>query len=360
MNLRISITEDVEPVEHEIRRIFATKTAQAAYAGPWFELLWTTAASRALGGKYVRPKLFLSALNSFTGYSPVENPEGLRIAAAIELLHYSFLLHDDVIDGDTVRRGKPNLIGELASTPYPELEGLTAERRMHWARSCAILMGNLLLAEVHQIAASLDMDRVSRERFLELLDHTITESVIGEQLDVGLSDSIIPAELSTILSMCAYKTATYTFELPLRAAAIVSKADRALDPVLAQAGHLIGLAFQLQDDLLSIFVDAETHGKDAFSDLREGKETALIAYTRMTSAWGDVSVLFRKPDLTHEEGYVTKELLETCGAKAFVESLIEDQIRALHELLAEHQALLPPGLTRMLLTLASDLEGRTS
>lgn len=256
MNLQLSITEDVAPLERELNRVFALKSAAATYPGGWFEQLWAIASNRATGGKYVRPRLFLNALSAITGRPATDVPESMKIAAAIELLHYSFLLHDDVIDGDIVRRGKPNFIGELAATR--DTEGLSADRRLHWAQSCAILMGNLLLSEVHQIASGLDLDTNTRSRFFDLLNHTITESVVGEQLDVGLSDKVIPAELSTILSMCIYKTATYTFEMPLRAAAIITQIDRNIDPLLSQASRFLGLAFQLQDDLLSMFVDAST------------------------------------------------------------------------------------------------------
>ena len=357
MNMQAGITEDVEPVATELHRIFVAKTTHASHANPWFEHLWNTAAACAVGGKFVRPRLFLNALRALAQGDEHDAQQSIQIAAAIELLHYSFLLHDDVIDGDTTRRGRPNLIGALARA---DTEGSTPERRLHWARSCAILMGNLLLAEVHQIVAAAELDDDRRVRLLDLLSHTITESVIGEQLDVGLSDLIVPADLSTVLSMCASKTATYSFEFPLRAASVIAGAPRELDPVLAQAGHLLGLSFQLQDDLLSMFVDATDHGKDPFSDLREGKETALIAYARMTSCWPGIERVFGQALLAEADGLEVRALLDECGAKEFVESLIEEQIRALHELLAEHHEVLPVALTRLILTIANDLEGRTS
>ena len=357
--MRVSITEDAEPVAAELRRLFDAKSARAAQASPWFEHLWNAASTCAIGGKFVRPRLFLSALRAFDDTRPSSDAQAVQLAAAIELLHYSFLLHDDVIDGDTMRRGQPNLIGALANA-HPDTEELTLERRLHWARSCAILLGDLLLSEVHQIFAAVDYSADQRRRLLDLLDHTVTTSVVGEQLDVGLSDRIIPADLSTILTMCGYKTATYTFEFPLRAASIVAGAPQSLDAVLAQAGHLLGLSFQLQDDMLSMFVDAAEHGKDAFSDLREGKETALIAYARMTNAWPRIEQVFGDEHLSEAEGLEIRSVLHECGAQGFVESLIDEQMRALHELLAEHHGRMPPTLTQLILTLASDLEGRTT
>lgn len=358
MNATTRIATPVTEVDDEIARYFKRKTLSSAHLGPWFEHLWSLSSTRVLGGKCVRPKLFLAAYDAYAGSDRPRTSDIITVAAAMELLHYSFLLHDDVIDGDTMRRGKKNLIGILAETHEDDAE--TSQRRLHWAQSCAILMGNLLLSDVHQMVAALTVSEAIRKRLLELLDHTITESVAGEQLDVGLSDGIVAAELSTILTMCGYKTATYTFEFPLRAAATMAGADAKVDPVLSQAGHLLGVAFQLQDDLLSVFGDAGEHGKDAFSDLREGKETAIIAYARMTSHWVPIEPLFGKADLSDAEGGIARDHLLRSGAKGFVEGLVEEQIRALHELLAEHQELLPAPLITMLLDLATDLEGRTS
>jgi len=374
-------------VEGELARVFAAKRRLAAAYGPWFEQLWGTAAAKATGGKLLRPRLFLAALDAIeapeaTGENDpgrgradarpeAEGDAAMRVAVALELLHYSFLLHDDVIDGDAVRRGEPNLIAVLAGeNPPGTAEPAHADgdapvqppdaRRLHWARSCGILMGDLLLAEVHQLLAGLDGPAGVRRRLLALLDHAVTESVAGEQLDVGLGDGVIDPDLAGVLRMSRLKTATYTFELPLRAAAAVAGADPRLDAVLAQAGRHLGLAFQLQDDLLSTFGDPSAHGKDPYSDLREGKETVVIAHARMTSAWPSIEPLFGSPALTPEGASEMRSLLVDCGAESFAESLVDDQLRALHELLAERDDLVPARLAAVVSALSTRLEGRTA
>lgn len=373
----VSLRSDIDPIEREIRSLFEAKKRQAAAYGPWIESLWAAASPKVIGGKLVRPRLFLSALDALSGPepgTPASDTQAaareLKFAVALELLHYSFLLHDDVIDGDTLRRGAPNLIAVLADSMGDEqhltsshtahARAHTRDQRMHWARSCAILMGNLLLAEVHQIFAAVELPADARTRLLALLDHTITDSVVGEQLDVGLSDGLVNAELATILQMCARKTATYTFELPLRAAAIFSGANPRLEPILAQASQILGLAFQLQDDLLSVFGDPRVHGKDALSDIREGKETALIAYARMTSYWPLIEPLFGVEALSDGDGENVRSMLMNSGAKNFVESLVEEQTRAFHDLLAKNNDVIPANLARLLSTLSEQLEGRSS
>jgi geranylgeranyl diphosphate synthase type II len=375
-------------IERELREIFHTRTSAAAAYGGQFVRLWTLAGESVLGGKLVRPFLMLETFDALTEHVPqsdhsyvsgasAEPIDGepcsreivIQIASAIELLHYSFLLHDDVIDGDLTRRGRPNLVGALlaengsvadhTSDNDPQ-KAVRDVAGLHWARTGGILMGDLLLSSTHQTFARAQVGPATRVRLLDLLEHTITESVAGEQVDVGLGDGIIVPDLGTILAMCANKTATYTFELPLRAAAILAGANPRLENALVTAGRHLGLAFQLQDDLLSVFGDPSLHGKDAFSDLREGKQTALIAYARMTSAWPSMEPLFGQSELSNTDCARLRTLLTGCGAERFVQGLVDEQLRAFYELLASPVAEIPSRARRVLLELAGQLEGRNA
>ncbi|WP_053351301.1 polyprenyl synthetase family protein [Leucobacter musarum] len=357
---------DLDRVHARLDDFFATRVREAEAYHPAYARLWKICGERTAGGKRIRPRLMLDiaeALGSSPEGSPADPDAAIDIAAAIELLHASFLLHDDVFDGDLTRRGAPNLIGVLAADTPAHIAAspiaTTDAQRLHWARSCGILMGDLLLAEVHQIFARVDVAIEARTQLLDLLAHAITESVVGEQLDIGLEDRTIIADTATVLEMCRLKTATYTFELPLRAAAILTGVTSpTTHAALSAAGAHLGLAFQLQDDLLSTFGDPAEHGKDAFSDLREGKETAVIAAARMTTAWPEIEPAFGTGQLERAAGLRLQELLRECGAEQFVQRLIDDQTRALHETLADQANGVPDAARRSLLALADRLEGR--
>lgn len=352
-------------IEDRLRLHLAERTTAAHGYGPAFEQLWELASVHALGGKLVRPLLLVDAFDALVEASGLplfaETPRDtvIELAVAIELLHYSFLLHDDVIDGDLIRRRRPNLIGDLRSS-HPAGDASGADQ--HWAMTGGILMGDLLLAAAHQIFARANVTHERRLRLLDLLDHTTTESVAGEHVDVGLSDGVVTPDLHTILTMTAHKTATYSFELPLRAAAILAGADQAVEHTLAAAGRHLGLAFQLQDDVLSMFGDATQHGKDPFSDLREGKQTVIIAYARMTSAWANIEPSFGRSTVTRSEALAVRDLLTSCGAERFARNLVTEQIATLYEALAggPHDASVPTELRRVIIELASRLDGRTS
>jgi geranylgeranyl diphosphate synthase type II len=347
-------------IEEVLRRRFSERSAAAESYGTEFAALWRAASDHALGGKLIRPRLLLEFRRSLSaaGLSAEETAIAIDIAADVELLHYAFLLHDDVIDGDLMRRRRPNLIGSLAERRTSEVD----EPALHWARSSAILMGDLLLSSAILGFARAEVSNRTRARLLALMEQTIFETVAGEHTDIGLSDGIIPPDLRTILSMSAYKTATYSFVLPLRAAAVLAGASAAAEEQLTAIGRHLGLAYQLQDDILSVFGDHRAHGKDAFSDLREGKETAIIAYARMTGHWPSIELHFGSTTLSTENATGIRDRLRECGAEGFARSLVEEQLGAVSTVLAEAESTgsISPAAGRTILGLASSIESRSA
>lgn len=361
----VAVTPDAlsSLVEDALRRRLSAGIASAEAYGPDFLRLWQLTAETALGGKLVRPRLLLDAFDAFHGEAaptPSTAHAAVELAATVELLHYGFLLHDDVLDGDTVRRGRPNLIGALAERPSSSTIGIPEADARHWGRTGAVLMGDLLLTSSVMGFARADVPADMRIRLLDLLESVILETVVGEHTDVGFSDGVIVPELPRILAMTTRKTAAYSFELPLRAAAILANATPESEAGIAAIGRHLGLAYQLQDDLLSAFGDADSHGKDPHSDLREGKETAIIAYARMTSVWPSIELRFGTADLSAADAEGIRDRLRECGAEAFVENLVAEELADARQLLTSPDSPLPRGLRDVLLALAARIDGRRS
>ena len=343
---------DMVAVEAAIEAVFARKRVAARAYGAEAERLWAAASDTVRAGKGVRPRLLLAAFKAITG-APRASAAAIDAAAAVELLHYAFLLHDDVIDSDTMRRGRPNLLGAMArDIPH-------SPRSTHWGATAAILMGDLALSASYQAFARLDVPADARRRILDVLDATIDETVAGELLDVALSDGVRTPSLSAILDMAANKTATYTFELPLRVAAILAGASADTERALAKAGRQLGLAFQLDDDLLGVFGDS-SYGKDTRSDLMEGKQTALIAFARGTDEWSQIEPHFGRPDLTEADAFLVRELLIQCGAKEKVEALRDAALAYVFDACRSDPRLVPPAIADVLDGFARKLAGRRS
>ncbi|WP_181273015.1 polyprenyl synthetase family protein [Brevibacterium oceani] len=377
-----SITSDIES---EIRREMDARAQQVATLGSAATHAWDLASRCVLGGKLVRPRLLVGAVDALTG-SGQRNAEArdrsVRIAAAVELLHFAFLLHDDVIDGDLMRRGHPNFIGLLLeeweddrgaasdgsvaaddgagldATGAPRLHA--APPRLRAARSTAMLVGDLLLSTAHRIVFREAGPGQTGQRLLEALDQAVLESVSGELTDVALSAGRMRPELAEVVEMSRQKTATYSFELPLRSAAILTGLEPEAEALLGQVGSLLGLAYQLQDDLLSVFGHSDDHGKDPYSDLREGKETAIIALARRSTAWPLIEPHFGVGSLGAGEGAQMRSLLSDCGAEAEVRALVDELSANARELFATEADLLGTDMVLLLDDLIGALDGRRS
>ena len=352
-------------IEDAIRRVFDSRALRVRAHGPHFAKLWELASRCMSGGKLLRPRILIGAFDALSdrGSAAAARVAALELSAALEILHFSFLLHDDIIDEDLLRRGEPNIVGHLAgygdATMQPEPGSATSgTRRLHWARSSGILVGDLMLSVAHQIFARVRVPEDHRLRMLDLLDATIAETVAGEHYDVGLADGCIEPDLTLVLDMTRMKTAAYTFELPLRIASVVADADPIVEQHLGTVGRHLGFAFQLQDDLLSAFGESEAHGKDQFSDFREKKETALIAYARMTQVWPSLEPLLGEAGFTDDSGHMIQRMLIESGARAFIESMVQDQIRAAVSILSAHDDVIPTSVLPFMLTFIDMLDGR--
>lgn len=317
--------------------------ARAVATGPESTELWDAAVECLGGGKMLRPRILLSAAEGLTGsrgLAECVRAAAVRIAVALELLHFAFLLHDDVIDGDLSRRGGPNLIGVLRArsggmSPRGRSDGASSvppAARLHWARSAAILVGDLMLSTAHGLLGRLDLPAPARERILDLVAESTAHTVAGENLDVLLADGLHETGILGILEMEFLKTGSYSIALPLRLAAVLAgRTD--LDDALVAAGRRLGTAYQLQDDLLSTFGDPAAHGKDALSDLREGKQTVLIALARRTPHWERISARFGAADLDAADAATIRAALEAGGARDEVERMIAEAIEDARRLL---------------------------
>jgi geranylgeranyl diphosphate synthase type II len=349
-----AIEADLLLVEHEFSAFLAKREAEAAHHGDAYRRLWQSVAQSARGGKRIRPRLVLTAYHGLAGAE--YRADAVQTALAFELLHAAFLLHDDVIDGDTVRRGRPNVVGEFRADAL--LRGADASRARLWGQSAAILAGDLLLHAAAQRVARLSAPDPVRSFVLDLLDRAVFVTAAGELADVGLATGLTDARLDDVLAMTEQKTAVYTVAAPLAAGAALAGADDDLIDVFSAYGRLVGTAFQLGDDLLGIFGHEEVTGKSASSDLRQGKQTSLIAFARGTAKWPDIEAMLGRGDLTRAEAARAAEALQRCGAREFVDRLLADQVAAAIAVLDTPHV--PSELAAILTRLALSCVGRTS
>ncbi len=262
-------SEVAERVEAIVQDYVATSQRRSASA-PAREL-WNHIGASFGGGKRLRPQLVWLSYAAFGG----DDAESCAAAgAAFEFLHGALVVHDDVIDRDTVRRGRPNIAGTYAARA--QARGIGAVEASHLGSSAAIIAGDLLLAASYRILERAASDSSTRTRLLDLLHGAMADAASGELADVLMAHA--SGTVDEVLEMERLKTAVYSFEAPLRAGAVLAGAIDAEVEAVGRVGSLIGIAYQVIDDVLGTFGDPRQTGKPVTSDLREGKLTVLTAF----------------------------------------------------------------------------------
>ena len=226
------------------------------------------------GGKRIRPSF------AWTGWLGAGgDPDGsdadavLRTCTALELVQACALIHDDIIDSSSTRRGFP--------TVHVQFTDLHAQRgwagdSAQFGSSVAILLGDLALAWADDLIRESGLPADTAVRLGPVWSAMRTEVLGGQILDI--TDEASRAEtVESALRIDRYKTAAYTVERPLHIGAVLAGADAALIDAYRRFGADIGVAFQLRDDLLGVFGDPAVTGKPSGDDLREGKRTVLLA-----------------------------------------------------------------------------------
>ncbi len=176
----------------------------------------------------------------------------LDIASAYEIFHTSILAHDDIIDRSTQRRGEPSL--------YEALGG------KHYGISQAICLADCGFFLAVKIISESEYSPKEKNKALQFFAKTMLDTALGEMLDVEGGD------VTTIMKL---KTAKYTVSSPLQLGAILAQGEDKLIRVMEEFGENLGIAFQIQDDILGVFGSLEQIGKSITSDIEEGKNTWL-------------------------------------------------------------------------------------
>jgi geranylgeranyl diphosphate synthase type I len=244
------------------------------------------------GGKRLRPLLSTLVCEAFGGDPDKAVPFGV----ALEMVHNFTLVHDDVMDEDDTRRGLKTVHCEYG-TPM------------------AILAGDAMFARAFEIVLESDLPDSSVVRLVEILARSVRLLADGQQMDLDFEDRDIvsPGEY---LEMIERKTAVL-YSAAAQGGAIAGNASEPAQEALFEYGRLIGLGFQIWDDVLDLRSDQETFGKPVLNDIRNGKKTLIVVHALDTLKGPKkdelISILGRK-DAKDAELVHAKDILEAVGS----------------------------------------------
>ena len=232
------LRDDLVAIEQELGRDAASSVSTITEIAEYL---------REGGGKRIRPSvLLLSAhMMGFFGQSAI------RLGTVVEMVHTATLVHDDIIDGASTRRGRPS-----ANTT--------------WGNEKCVLAGDWLYMQAFKVALE-----EKNLRVLDLLIGLTQQMVEGELLQIQkLGKAVSEAEYYDLI----FRKTACLFSTSMRLGAVLAGASEAEEANVATYGRAVGLAFQIVDDVLDLTATEEVLGKPVASDLREGKTTLAVIH----------------------------------------------------------------------------------
>jgi geranylgeranyl pyrophosphate synthase len=221
-------------------------------------------------GKGLRPALCIATARALGA----RTEDAFPAAAGIEMLHNAFLVHDDIEDGSDSRRGVATM-HRRAGVPIAVNTG----------DAMNALAMRFFRKSVEQLGPAAAL------RILDEVDHMLVESLEGQATELGwVRDNDLTVGADDYLRLVLKKTAWYSFIHPMRIGALVTNGDDRNLSRFDRFGYLLGLAFQITDDVLNLIGDVGRYGKEIDGDLWEGKRTVMLTHAlghanRADRAW---------------------------------------------------------------------------
>ncbi|NQV00602.1 MAG: polyprenyl synthetase family protein [Parcubacteria group bacterium] len=218
------------------------------------------------GGKRIRP--ILINIGYFLAGGK-DKKAILKTCLCIELIHNWFLIHDDIIDQDELRRGRPSLYKLYQEKMKDDHAGI----------SLAIVAGDISAALGYWLLANGRFQEKFKTRALNIFYQTVVNTCHGEMLELFIKEDKDKLKEKDILNLCEYKTAYYTFVNPLKIGAVLAGANDRFLKQIEKFALPIGIAFQIRDDILGLFASQKKLGKPIVSDIKENQPNLLIFKT---------------------------------------------------------------------------------
>ena len=265
-----------------------------------------------LGGKRLRPILTLMTAEAFNA----DYKKALDAALSVEIFHNFSLVHDDIMDGAPLRRGKPTV-------------------HEKWDINTGILSGDAMLIMAYQLFEN--YEATTFQELAKLFSKTALEVCEGQQYDMDF-ETRDDVSVPEYLKMIEFKTAVLV-GAAMKMGAIVSLASKKDQDYIYEFGRLLGIAFQLQDDYLDAFGDPETFGKQVGGDIIENKKTYLyikaIEYSNVDDKLQLQHLFGINPTDATDKIETVKQIFQSSGSADATRSEIESYTKKAFEVLDE-------------------------
>lgn len=262
------------------------------------------------GGKRTRPALLYYFYLLLSDKE--ESNEIIKLSIFIEVLQSFLLIHDDLIDRDDLRRG-----GKAVHKMYEDLSTkFNVSDPEHFGTSMAILTGDFASQLSYQIISNSTQKNVVKLKIINLISKLTSEIIHGHMFDVIFSGKVDIAR-NEIIKTYKAKTVKYAFELPTSVACVIANQTSHVRKILRTYSNFAGIAFQLKEDIISMFGDTNKTGKLNFSDIMEGKQTVLYFEAQTRSSIKQKKILdkyYGNLNINAKQAEEIKNVLKDTGA----------------------------------------------
>ena len=246
----------------------------------------------------------------------------VRTGTAFELIQSGLLIHDDIMDRDARRRGAPSIHEQYAR--LAQRAGI--HDPAHFGTSLAICAGEIAIFLAFEALAGLPGPRSRSAAVQKLFAAEFGLVGLGQMRDIQSGSSARPLGEREVLDLYRFKTARYSFALPLAAGWTLAGGRASVQAELEGLGEDLGLVFQVKDDELGLFGEERILGKPIGSDIRQGKKTLYYLRLMDRAAGPDrdmVSAVFGRPDASEADILHIRGLAERLGVREDVRRVME-------------------------------------
>ena len=313
------LIEQKPKIKRELKDFLKEKEREFSSVNPWGKDLLQRLCSFADRGKMIRGGLILLSHRMAKGE---DSRAALDAAVAIELIHAAFLIHDDIMDHDIIRRGEKTVFYQ-----YQEIgKARGFPRAEDFGRAMGICAGDITFFLAYDLLKRLDTAPETRCKIFEKITREMNMVGLAQMQDVYFGFASPHVSEEEVLSVFRYKTARYTFSLPLYLGAVLAgKEEEALE-VLEEIGENLGIIFQIKDDELGLYGDENMIGKPLGSDIKGAKKTLYYLFLMEKGGAADrqrLENIFGNSNITAGDIEYVKETIEQLGIREQVQKKVE-------------------------------------
>ncbi len=256
------------------------------------------------GGKRMRPAMAVACCKAVGG----DGSKAVPLAVAIEYIHNFTLIHDDLMDGDAVRRGMPTI-------------------HVTYGMPTAVLAGDALFAKAYQIICDLDVPADRMRDALRYVSKAVWDLARGQQMDVNNEGQIVTEDV--YIETIKLKTSVL-FAAAAAGGAIIGGADEKTVKAINEYALDVGLGFQMFDDYLGIAGDSSKTGKSVGNDIRKGKCTCMVTHAirsiKDPAVLEEFKSILGNMDATDEQCARAMQIMRDAGSIDYALNLAKEKV----------------------------------